>query len=119
MTTDTSRTAHQTLRPITRTRELAVLDGLARYRRDRGLDPTAYELLQFLQGENPTLDLNAVRPRLTELETAGEVRKAEKRPCAITRKRVYTWAVVSPAPHPAPYPEQACDLPPIQSELFR
>jgi hypothetical protein len=57
--------------------------------------------------ENPTLDLNAVRPRLTELEAERRVTKGEKRRCGVTWKRVYTRVVVSPPTVPVPFIEQA------------
>lgn len=97
-TADTSRDALVTVRHDRIRREAQVLDGLQRYRRDHGCDPTAYELLRFLQIDNPTLDLNSARPRLTELEADHRVAKGEKRRCTITGRRVYSWAVVSPVP---------------------
>jgi len=117
--TDTSRAARATILEESAGRETLVLDNLQRYRRAHGADPTAYELLRFLQIEHQTLDLNAVRPRLTELEATGRVSKGDKRQCAVTQKRVYTWAVVSPARPPVPSPEPSRELAPTQSELFR
>jgi hypothetical protein len=117
--TDTSREALATLHPDRATRDAQVIDGLRRYRQAQGSDPTAYELLRFLQREHPWLDLNAVRPRLTELEDAARVRKGDKRRCAVTGKQVYTWAVASPTPRAVPGLEQPRYVPPVQSELFR
>jgi len=103
---DTSRAASAELAPSRATREDEVLDALQRYRTHHGMEPTAYELLRWMQIQNPALDLNAVRPRLTELKDAGRTRTTGKRRCAVTEKRVYTWATVSPAPRPIPYIEQ-------------
>lgn len=99
---DTSRAA---FRDITRTiqpREAEVLDALSAYRRGRGVDPTAYELLRWLQVGNANIDLNGIRPRLTALRDAGAVETTGKRACAVTGKRVFTWAVVWPRPMPRP-----------------
>ncbi len=105
-TADTSVAALAVVHQDRATREALVLDGLRRYRQAQRYDPTAYELLRFLQVENPALDLNAVRPRLTELEDAKRVTKGDKRRCAVTCKTVYTWAVVSPSPVPVPFVDQ-------------
>ena len=95
---DTSRAASAELAPSRATREDEVLDALQRYRTHHGMEPTAYELLRWMQIQNPALDLNAVRPRLTELKDAGRTRTTGKRRCAVTEKRAYIWAAVSPAP---------------------
>jgi hypothetical protein len=116
---DTSVASFESLKPDVATREAHVIDGLRRYRIVNGFDPTAYELLRFLQLESPRLDLNAVRPRLTELEDATRVTKRDKRRCSVTGKHVYTWAVASPSPRPAPDVAQPRYVPPVQTELFR
>jgi hypothetical protein len=116
--TDTSVAALQDVRADRATREALVIDGLRRYHQAHGWDPTAYELLRFLQAENTTLDLNAVRPRLTELEDAEWVTKGDKRRCSITDKRVYTWLVVSPAVRSALSVQRSRDIPPVQEVLF-
>ena len=93
--TDTSRDA---IAEITRTlpaREAAVFDALRRLCA-RGVLPTAYELLMFMQGEQATaLDLNTVRPRLTALAAAGKVQKSGKRQCEVTGRRVYVWTIAA------------------------
>jgi len=71
----TSRDVFRALQPELPRREAAVLEGLRNYRHVRGADPTAYELLRWMQIENPTLDLNAVRPRLTALRDVGTSRR--------------------------------------------
>ena len=116
--TDTSRRALSLLRPLLATRAVQVFDALGRYRQAYGSTPTAYELLRFLQVDQPALDLNAVRPRLTELEDAGQIVKAGKRCCAVTRQRVYTWAVVTPARQAMPYREQPRQTHAVQEVLF-
>ena len=105
-TTDTSVAALSLVNQDRASREALVLDGLRRYRHANGFAPTAYELLRFLQVENPALDLNSCRPRLTELEADRRVTKGDKRRCSVTSKRVYTWAVLTPAPAPVPFVEQ-------------
>lgn len=117
-TTDTSRAARKELEPTVATRESEVLDALQRFRGHHASDPTAYELLRWMQIQNPTLDHNAVRPRLTELAHAGRVQKAHKRQCAITEKRVYTWRVVSPSPVPKPFTAQRPVDQAVQNGLF-
>ena|SRR5436190_14759810 len=113
-----SREARQDLRSDLARREADVIDGLERYRAHHRSDPTAYELLRWMQIENPAIDLNAIRPRLTELKDAGRVSTTGKRRCAITEKRVYTWAAVSPNPVPTPYLEQSREIPAHQEALF-
>lgn len=114
---DTSRVALASLQPTVAARAAAVLDALQRYWTHHRIDPTSYELLQWMRIENPTLDLNAVRPRLTELRDAGRVQTTGKRVCAVTEKRVYVWAVTS-SPVPAPYVEQPRIDPAVQEALF-
>jgi hypothetical protein len=97
---DTSRAAYAAGADTRATREAEVIDALERFRAHHGSDPTSYELLRWMQIGNPTLDLNAVRPRLTELKTAGRVWTTEKRCCSVTRKHVYTWTAVTPHPTP-------------------
>src|SRR5437879_82545 len=90
---DTSRAALEAIAPTLPAREAEVLEALQRYRAHHAIDPTAYELLRWMQVEHPSLDLNGVRPRLTELKDAGAIQTSGKRGCTITAKRVYTWAV--------------------------
>lgn len=42
---------------------------------------------------------------------------AVKRRCAVTNKRVYTWAVVTPSPVPIPYAEQRPIVTAVQEAL--
>ena len=99
---ETSRAAWADLQPSLAARANGVLDGLHGYRQRFGVYPTSYELLRFLQAESPTIDLNAVRPRLTELKDAGRVETAGKRRCSITGRGAYTWTVATPRPIPEP-----------------
>lgn len=103
---DTSRDAFKDVRADLARRHALILDGICRYWREYYTNPTAYELLKFLQAENPALDVNGIRPRLTELEASGRVAKGEKRRCTITGKTVYTWSVVTPSSVPAPFVER-------------
>src|SRR5438034_11531016 len=102
-TADTSRASLADVAASRSQREAQVIDALRRYWVAHGSDPTAYELLRWMQVENPVLDLNAVRPRLTELKDAGHVRTTGKRVCAVTEKRVYTWAISTPPPEVHPF----------------
>jgi Fe2+ or Zn2+ uptake regulation protein len=114
---DTSRAALREIAPSLPSRATEVFEALARYWAEHHVDPTAYELLRWMQIANPVLDLNAVRPRLTELKDAGFVQTGDKRCCAVTEKRVYTWhALSSPATRsPADRPTPAIA---IQDALF-
>lgn len=97
---DTSREALAELQPALAEKASRVVDSLNSYRTHHRIDPTSYELLQWMRIENPALDLNSVRPRLTELKDAGRVLTSGKRVCAVTLKRAYTWAA-APAREPA------------------
>jgi hypothetical protein len=97
MIAETSRAAFRDVCDSVEHRHQLVITGLAEYHGECGYWPTSYELLRSLQRTMPTLDLNAVRPRLTELEGRRRVAKGEKRRCSITGKRAFTWAVASPA----------------------
>lgn len=114
---DTSRAAFGALSEMP-TRAADVFVAVQRFRLHHQSDPTAYELLRWMQIERPILDLNAVRPRLTELRDAGYMATRDKRVCAVTGKRVYTWAVVAPILDQAPFRDEARDLPVLQESLF-
>ncbi len=116
-TAETSRAAFATLEPTLPARAADVLDALQRYRGHHRSDPTAYELLRWMQIEQPTLDLNGVRPRLTELRDAGRVRTTGKRVCTVTERCVFTWAAVTPAPVLTPYEPRPHALA-VQEGLF-
>jgi hypothetical protein len=90
---DTSRAALADIRQSRGQRETAVLEALGGYRHVHSTDPTAYELLRWMQINWPALDLNAVRPRLTELRDRHQVHTSGKRVCAVTQKLAYTWAL--------------------------
>lgn len=76
------------------TREGQVLRCLAAYWNRHQASPTARELLAWMhdQGE-PVDDVNSVRPRINALVAHGLVEPRAKRPCRITKKTVWTWAV--------------------------
>jgi hypothetical protein len=52
------------------------------------------------------------------MKDAGRVSTVGKRRCAVTEKRVYTWAVVTPAPLPVPYVDRVPRASAIQEALF-
>lgn len=103
---DTSRLAWDDLSSTLSVRAAVVLAGLRTYCTLHRTDPTSYELLRFLQRDDPKLDLNGVRPRLTELKNANCAHTTGKRRCSVTGKVAYTWAT---GPDP---------LNPIQEGLF-
>ena len=74
-------------------REGIVLVGLGRYRSLYGHWPTAYELYRLLDAEGQVFDINGVRPRLNALHQRGRIRCDGKRPCTVTRRTAYTWAI--------------------------
>jgi hypothetical protein len=115
---ETSRAAYADLQSSRGARLSAVLEALGEYRAARGCDPTAYELLRWMQRENRMLDLNGVRPRLTELKDAGRARTSGKRTCSVTEKRVYTWAAVTPTPVSVQYVDQRSMNSAAQEALF-
>jgi hypothetical protein len=93
-TEPTSLEAYSQIEPTLAERERAVLLGLRRFREQRGIWPTAYELFRFMydQGIGHVQDLNSVRPRLTALYQAHLVEhEREKRPCTITGITALTW----------------------------
>lgn len=62
--------------------------------------PTGLELVQFIQRKCPhvLIDVNTVRPRMTEMEAVGWVKHGEKRRCTISAKKVFTWQLSTPRP---------------------
>jgi hypothetical protein len=112
---DTSREALLSIASTLSARRAEVLTALKQYRAHHLVDPTAYELLRSMQHEHPSLDVNGVRPRLTELKDAGAVRTSGKRECAVTEKRDYTWAVVAPVVRSY---EHAQAVPAVQGSLL-
>jgi len=97
---DTSLQAYADLRPSLNARERAVWHALGEFR----TPPTAYELLKAMQRSYPTLDLNGVRPRLTELQAKSCVMRVGKRCCRVTGKLAYTWRAVPGHPPVKPQP---------------
>jgi hypothetical protein len=53
------------------------------------------------------VDVNTVRPRITEMEAAGWVKRGEKRRCTVSAKRVFTWELATPRPAAAAPTEQS------------
>jgi hypothetical protein len=113
----TSRTAYADILATRRTRELAVLQGLRAYEQQYGEAPSAYELLEFLRSDNPVIDVNFVRPRLSEMKDAGRVTTNGKRRCAVTGKQVFTWRACELAAVPS-LPTVPVGERPVQSDLF-
>ncbi len=83
-------------------RQARVRQLLREFRVQFGAWPTANELLRFARTERfdcRQWDVNAVRPRLTEMVAQGDVAELPKRRCAITGKVVYAYITVDkPAP---------------------
>jgi hypothetical protein len=100
----TSRTAYEQLKPKLPTREAFVLSELRTYELERRDHPTAYELFQFADQRHPQLglDLNDIRPRLTDLanekgkrkDGRTYVQKVARRRCAVNATTAWTWRVL-------------------------
>lgn len=72
----------------------AVLRCLSAYWNYFQRSPTAYELWQWARARGERFrDVNAIRPRLTELIAEGLVEPRAKRPCGVTGTVAHTWAV--------------------------
>lgn len=98
---DTAIAARRAIEPTLNERQRFIREQLGHYRQRYGCWPTGLELLRFIVATHPAcrhFDVNAVRPRLTELEVLGYVGHGVKRPCAVTNNRVYTWVVTEPTP---------------------
>lgn len=95
---DTARAQHALLQPTLETRQKFVRDQLRDFLVRRGHAPTALELLSYAQSRFPSerLDVNTIRPRLTELHDRGLVVMGEKRRCYVSGVRVYTWHLAEP-----------------------
>lgn len=88
----TSVEAVRALAPTLPFRESMVMWNLVWAARAARREPTAYELLKYMQRRpNGPLDVNCVRPRLTELTDKGLVEPCGKRLCEVTGRRVHTW----------------------------
>jgi hypothetical protein len=88
-----SRDAYSDLAPTLGEKQRRVLRALDAHIRLEGTKPTAYELLRFMQRWVPALDLNDVRPRLTELKEQELVEKVGRRDCKVTQKSANEWAL--------------------------
>lgn len=98
---DTAIAAHRALVPALRERQSIVRQLLREFRTRYETWPTSLELLRYATSTHVlcrNYDVNSIRPRLHELEAQGYVAKGPKRLCSITRKKVYTWLVATPAP---------------------
>lgn len=91
---------HEAIRPTLHGRQLFVRDQLERFCREYDYRPTAGELVRYVAAKFPhrLIDVNTIRPRLTEMHEQGWVSHAGKRICSVTGKRVYTWRVSAPQP---------------------
>ena len=96
---DTSLEAYRHLQDSLPAREQAVLIGLRRYAIVHGHAPTSYELFEAMRADGAAFDLNSVRPRLNSLFNKGDVVRLAKRPCRVTNKTAYTWAIQEEKPH--------------------
>lgn len=106
---DTARAVyHRDIEPTLEARQKFVRDHLRAYLEEYAQAPTGLELLAFAQRRCPTqrLDVNTIRPRLTELHDRGLVRMGEKRRCRESGKRVFTWELAEPAKPSAQEPTE-------------
>jgi len=83
------------IQPTVSARQAIVLRLLGAYHASRGTWPTAQELLRYAITHDGRAgwDVNAVRPRLSELVAAGSVTVGDARSCAVSGKRVRTWVL--------------------------
>lgn len=90
ITTDTRREAHEAIMPQKPQRYALILEFL----RERG-DMTAEEITDELVRRSaiPSFDLNAARPRLTELKEAGRVQVIGKRASIRSGRKTAVWAI--------------------------
>lgn len=103
---------HQAIEHALPTKQQWVRDQLAGFIRLEGYEPTARELLRWVasqQARPDSVDVNSIRPRLTELEAIGWVAHAGKRVCQVTGATVFTWRLAQPTP-PEPYREPVPQL---------
>ena len=59
---------------------------------------TAREITRYFEEIENTSGITSYQPRLNELEMLGAVRRLDKRPCRVTRRRAYEWDVTSYVP---------------------
>lgn len=88
------------IQPTLHGRQLFVREQLVAFTEIYQCDPTAKELLVFIASRFPQdqVDLNTVRPRLTEMFEQGWVGHGGKRSCTVTHKTVFTWRPTTPQP---------------------
>lgn len=88
------------IKPTLESRQRFVRGYLQDYIEQYRTAPTGLELVQYIQQKHPhqLIDVNTVRPRMTEMEAEGWVKHGEKRRCSISCKTVYTWQLSTPAP---------------------
>jgi hypothetical protein len=94
---ETSREAHRIVRASKNARERFVLDGLARYAKQYGTEPTGGELMAFLGVSDP----NIVRPRLSEMKKPERnlVERAGRREYGAGKPRQWTWRLTPRGEH--------------------
>lgn len=97
------------IEPTLHGRQLFVRQQLEAFIAEYSQAPTALELVRFVASKFPQrmVDVNTIRPRLFEMEQQGWVEHGEKRQCAISGKKVYTWEPSTPrVPLPEPIPQR-------------
>ena len=105
---DTARAVyHAEIKPTLHGRQLFVRQQLTWFVRKFEIYPTALELVRFIASQYPHrwVDVNTVRPRISELVEQGWVQACGKRECSVSRKRVYVWRPSEPHiafPEPTP-----------------
>lgn len=100
---------HEDIEPTILGRQMFVRGNLARYIARRAQTPTGLELLALMQEWFPDshLDVNSIRPRLTELAAKGLVRRGPKRTCSMSGKTAITWELAEP-------PTPSAETPPAE-----
>lgn len=103
---------HTQIEPVLPAKQQWVRDQLAAFIRLEQYEPTARELLRWVashQARPDSVDVNTIRPRLTEMEAIGWVAHAGKRVCQVTGATVHTWCLATPRP-PEPWREPVPQL---------
>lgn len=83
-------------------RQYQVLTWLAEYIEEKGENPTARELFNWLAVEKGIGEVqlggpNYVKPRITELKEMGYVEELGKKECGVTERKAYKLDVVDPS----------------------
>lgn len=85
---ETSAQTYKAIGPALPAKRQKVYDAL----QQQAQPVTGYELFMWMKNRNLVRDLNDVRPRISELFDDGRILRGEKRACAITGHKSFTWS---------------------------